>query len=99
MFSKDMCTIDPAQLKKPIYLEKVLYEFKIKMHALSVIKCFLNKCFVLLNSQLIKLLASFLSGATTFFLSQDKTEIPKLFKKVFADEYTIMKSDLFECLS
>jgi len=54
---------------------------------------------VLLNSQLIKLIAGFLTNATTFFISQDKKEVIKLFDTLFHEDYLKIRSDLYECLS
>lgn len=101
VFSKDMCEIDVERIKNKdmLYIEKILIEFKIKKQALSTIKCFLNKCYILLNSQLIKLVAGFLVNATTFFISQEKKEIIKLFKTIFNEDFLKVRSDLYECLS
>lgn len=82
-----------------MYLEKILTEFKIKKQALSTIKCFLNKCYVLLNTQLIKLIAGFIINAINFFISQEKKEIVKLFKTMFNEDFLKVRSDLYECLS
>ena len=45
-----MCVVNTVMLKENAYLEKILNEFRIKKAALSVIRCFLSKCFVLLNN-------------------------------------------------
>ena len=101
VFCKDMWEIDVDRIKsKDVnYLEKILIEFKIKKQALSSIKWFLNKCFILLNSQLIKLVSGFLINATTFFISQEKKEIATLFRTTFSEDFMKVRSDLYECLS
>jgi hypothetical protein len=50
VFTRDMCNVAMLQIKDPVYLEKVLNEFKIKKAAISTLKAFLNRCFVLLNN-------------------------------------------------
>lgn len=96
-----MCSvnIDRIKNKDKLYIEKILLEFRIKQWALSSIKYFLNRCYALLNSQLIKLISGFLSNAVVFFIPQDKKEILKIFKYTFPTEFQIMKSDLYECLT
>ena len=54
---------------------------------------------MLLNSQLIKLIAVFLTNAITFFISQDSKEIIKLFRTIFNEDFHKVRSDLYECLS
>lgn len=89
VFSKDMCEVNMAKItnKDSGYLEKILQEFKIKKQALSTIKCFLSRCYILLNSQLIKLISGFLTNAITFFISQEKKESIKLFKLTFPEDF------------
>lgn len=54
---------------------------------------------MLLNSQLIKLIAGFLINATTFFISQEKKEIISLFRTTFSEDFLKARADLYECLS
>lgn len=54
---------------------------------------------MLLNSQLIKLIAGFLINATIFFIPQDKKELVALFRTVFNEDYLKVRSDMYECLS
>jgi hypothetical protein len=48
---------------------------------------------------LIKLIAGFLTNAVSFFISQDKKEVIKLFSTVFHEDFLKIRSDLYECLS
>ena len=52
-----------------------------------------------MNSQLIKLIAVFLTNAITFFISQDNKEIIKLFRTIFNEDFLKVRSDLYEWLS
>jgi hypothetical protein len=73
VFSKEMCTIaSVGHLKDPGFLEKVLSECAIKRAALSTLRTFLQRGSVLLNTQLWKLVGTFLIQAVTFLLNHDK---------------------------
>lgn len=88
-------------LNNPAYLEKVLTEFRIKRAALSSLRTFLLKCHPLLNTQLWKLITTFLVNAVTFFINhdKDKKDVIAIFKQYIPDEeYRLVKSDLFECI-
>ncbi|CDW72650.1 heat repeat-containing protein 5b [Stylonychia lemnae] len=100
VFTKDMCIVNPIQLKDQNYQEKILNEFRIKKAALSTIRQFLSKCFVLLNNQLLKLIGTFLVNAVSFFINQDKEkkDLIRLFQTVFPIEYAQVKCDIYECL-
>lgn len=53
----------------------------------------------MLNSQLIKLIAGFLTNAISFFIAQDKKDVIKLYKAIFNEDYLKVRSDLYECLT
>ena len=76
-----MCNVNIKAIEEgnQRYIELILREFMIKKQALSTIKYFLNKCYILLNSQLIKLISGFLTNAITFFIAQDKKELARMF--------------------
>ena len=95
-----MCTVTPSLLRDPNYMERVLYEFRIKKAALSMLRYFLIKASMLLNSQLWKVVNTFLVNAVTFFINhdKDKKEVIQAFKVHLSDEeHRQVKGDLFEC--
>ena len=65
-----------------------MVEFRIKKAATSFLRQFLTRSSVLLNTQLWKLIASFLMHAVGFYINHDKEkkDIQILFKQHFSED-------------
>jgi len=57
---------------EPHYLEKILYEFKIKKAALGAMKQILARNYFPPNSSSMKYLSQYLCNSVSFFFTQDK---------------------------